>query len=344
MTLLLNYRPVLRQPTGIGVYANAVLPALQKLPHHLISGGEEGTARQRIRRLAWSQLALPQLALRHDAALIFTPAPEGYLGPQRIPQLVMVHDLRPLSHPERSAQSLYFRYWVPSLLRSCQHVLTNSLFTAREIQRLVGLTDNQISVIPLGYDKNLFRPRLMESRSVGVSYFLHVGQPYPHKNIERLLQAFATVASRYPKVQLMLVGKPHRSESPRLHALVREQGLAHRVIFRSYVSASDLPALYQGALAFVFPSLWEGFGLPVLEAMACGAPVITSLGSGTEEVAGDAAILVDPLNVNALEEALESVIEQPFLCEQLRRSGLKRASQFCWDLAAEKTAEICQRI
>ena len=106
MTLLLNYRPVLCQPTGIGVYANAVLPALQELPHVLIPGGEDGTAQQRLKRMAWSQFQLPRLAKCHDASLIFTPAPEGYLGPQTIPQVVMVHDLRPISHPERSLQSL----------------------------------------------------------------------------------------------------------------------------------------------------------------------------------------------------------------------------------------------
>ena len=117
--LLLNYRPVLRQNTGIGIYANGVMPALQSLDHQLIPGGSEGGAKERLRRLAWSQARLPELARQAGASLIFTPAPEGYLGRQKIPQVVMVHDLRPISHPERSLQSLYFRAWVPPLLRSC---------------------------------------------------------------------------------------------------------------------------------------------------------------------------------------------------------------------------------
>ena len=189
MTLLLNYRPVLRQPTGIGVYANAVLPALQELPHLLIPGGDEGTAQQRLKRLAWSQLQLPRLAKRHGASLIFTPAPEGYLGPQTIPQVVMVHDLRPISHPERSLQSLYFRSWVPPLLRSCRHVLTNSQFTAREIQRCTGLPDSRITVTPLGYDEQMFKPGPCQPGSREYPYLLHVGQQYPHKNLRRLIQA-----------------------------------------------------------------------------------------------------------------------------------------------------------
>ena len=121
MTLLLNYRPVLHEPTGISIYANAVLPALQTFPHVLVEGRDGGGSWHRLNRLAWSQFQLPRLASQNHASLIFSPAPEGYLGPQEIPQVVMVHDLRPISHPERSLQSLYFRGWVPPLLRSCRH-------------------------------------------------------------------------------------------------------------------------------------------------------------------------------------------------------------------------------
>ena len=344
MTLLLNYSPVLRQPTGIGVYANAVLPALQELPHVLIPGGEEGTAKQRLKRLAWSQLELPRLAERHQASLIFTPAPEGYLGPQRIPQVVMVHDLRPISHPERSLQSLYFRSWVPPLLRSCRHVLTNSHFTAREIQRCTGLPDNRITVTPLGYDEQMFKPDPLSPGSEERPYLLHVGQAYPHKNLRRLIQAFAQIALRYPDLRLVLAGKPHPTETPVLHALVVELGLQQSVEFRSYVPYAELPDLYRGALALVYPSLWEGFGLPVLEAMACGTPVITSLGSGTEEVAGDAAVLIDPSHAYALQRAVETVVDDPERRQMLRAKGLKRALAFDWAATAAQTSGCLQAL
>jgi glycosyltransferase involved in cell wall biosynthesis len=351
MTVLLNYRPVLRQPTGIGVYANAVLPALQELPHVLIPGGEEGTAKQRLRRLVWMQLELLRLAERHKASLIFTPAPEGYLGRQRIPQVVMVHDLRPITHPERSLQSVYFRGWVPPLLRQCRHILTNSHFTAREIQRCTGVPGNRLTVIPLGYDATTFRP----DQSAGASfvestsqcsrpYLLHVGQAYPHKNIASLIQAFAQVSLRHSELRLVLAGKSHPWETPRLHELVRMLGLMGRVEFRSYVPVDELPNLYRGALALVFPSLWEGFGLPVLEAMACGTPVITSIGSGTEEVAGNAAVLVDPMKTQHLADAVLTLIAQPSLRENLRRKGLIRANYFSWASTASATADALKRI
>jgi glycosyltransferase involved in cell wall biosynthesis len=343
MPLLLNYRPVLCQPTGIGVYANAVLPALQEFPHVLLPGGEQGTARQRLTRLAWTQAALLRQARQCKASLIFTPAPEGYLGRQSVPQVVMVHDLRPISHPERSLQSIYFRQWVPPLLRQCEHIFTNSRFTAREIQRCTGVAERRITVIPLGFSEGLFTPsreRDSAEFSDGRPYLLHVGQAYPHKNLGRLIRAFAQVAACHPDVCLVLAGKPHPSESPRLVALVDALGLKQRVCFRSYVPAADLPRLYRGALAFVYPSLWEGFGLPVLEAMACGTPVITSVGSGTEEVAGEAALLVDPTKTSELEDALLQLVRDQALRRRLSRDGLQRSSQFSWTVTATRTAAV----
>ena len=339
MTLLLNYRPVLRQPTGIGVYANAVLPELQQLPHVLIPGGEQGSASQRLKRLAWTQLELPRLARRHKASLIFTPAPEGYLGPQTIPQVVMVHDLRPISHPERSLQSVYFRSWVPPLLRTARHVLTNSQFTAAEFQRCTGLSADRITVIPLGYDALHFTPGDPQGPIPLRPYLLHVGQAYPHKNLRRLIQAFAQVAPAYPELRLVLAGKPHPTETPQLQALAAELGLQQRVEFRAYVPYTELPDLYRGALAFVFPSLWEGFGLPVLEAMACGTPVITSAGSGTEEAAGAAALLVNPADSLELGEAMALLLKNSAEITRLRQLGLERAGRMQWSSTAQRTLE-----
>ncbi|NDG24236.1 MAG: glycosyltransferase family 1 protein [Synechococcaceae bacterium WBB_10_009] len=288
--------------------------------------------------MAWSQLRLSELARQHRASLIFTPAPEGYLGRQAIPQVVMVHDLRPISHPERSLQSLYFRAWVPPLLRQCRRILTNSAFTAQEIERWAGVPEQRISVIPLGYDAASFRPAAGASGLPSKRpYLLHVGQAYPHKNLPRLIEAFAALAPQHPDLQLVLAGKPHPTETPRLEARVRERGLEARVQLLPYAPSETLVQLYQGALALVYPSLWEGFGLPVLEAMACGTPVLTSYGSGTEEAAGDAALLVDPANTAALAAALRDLVEQPSLRQQLRQRGLQRAAQFSWERTAAAT-------
>ena len=341
--LLLNYKPVLSQPTGIGVYANAVLPALQTFEHLLISGGGSGGVKERLKRLAWSQLQLPHLAQKLKADLIFTPAPEGYLGEQRVPQVVMVHDLRPLSHPDRSIQSVYFKYWVPKLLKSCKHILTNSNFTASEISRSIGVSEAKISVTPLGYDADHFYPLEVIKSLHHRPYLLHIGQAYPHKNLARLINAFNAISHRLPEVDLLLLGKPHPFETTRLKNMVSELGLSNRVVFKSYVPYSDLPTWYNGALALVYPSLWEGFGLPILEAMACGCPVITSRGSAMEEVAGDCANYVNPTDLFSIQSGIMNTISQESRLF-LAKAGIERASQFSWSYTRSQTLLNVQNI
>ena len=338
--LLLNYKPVLSQPTGIGVYANAVLPAFDQFDHALIPGGGPGRAKERLNRVVWSQFQLPRMARKWKVDLIFTPAPEGYLGEQLVPQVVMVHDLRPLSHPERSMQSLYFRNWVPPLLRQCRHILANSTFTASEICRATGVLEEKISVTPLGYDDDHFYPSESKQRLHRRPYLLNIGQAYPHKNLERLIQAFHSIAYRFPELDLLLLGKPHPVETNRLQRLASELDLSERVIFKNYVSYSDLPNWYRGALAFVYPSLWEGFGLPILEAMACGCPVLTSYGSATEEVAGNAARLIDPYSEESLVSAIELLLTSSSYRTSLISEGISNASRFSWDQTRQTTAQV----
>ena len=338
--LLLNYKPVLHQPTGIGIYANAVLPALQKFEHILVPGGGSGGSKDRLKRLIWTQMQLPTLARQYRADLIFTPAPEGYLGDQVVPQILMVHDLRPLIHAEFSMQTLYFRSWVPPLLRQCTHILTNSQFTAAEINRYIGVSQDKITVTPLGYDPKHFYYSESFQRLHYRPYLLHIGQAYPHKNLKRLIKAFNSIAHRFPEVDLLLLGKPHPSQTIRLQKLVAEFNLLDRVIFKSYVPYSDLPNWYRGACAFVYPSLWEGFGLPILEAMACGCPVITSYGSGTQEVAKDAAILIDPYSVSDLVDAITKILLSEYEQSNLRLGGVKHSRRFNWSGTSKKLSEI----
>lgn len=346
MTLLLNYRPVIHQPTGIGVYANAVLPYLLDLPHELIPGGAVGGFQHRMRRFLWTQTRLKSVAARLGASLIFTPAPEGYLGQQTCPQVVMVHDLRPLSHPAHrpTFQGLYFQFWVPALLDHCLHILTNSEFTAQQIAHFVGIPRKRISVVPLGYDTVMFTPSDAISSLAYGRYFLHVGQAYPHKNIVRLLHAFAPVASAFSDLNLLLVGKPHPTETPHHQRLVAQLGLVGRVHFLPYVPRYQLPELYRNSIALVYPSLSEGFGLPVLEAMGCGTPVITALGSATEEISGDAAILVDPTDTAALEWSMHSVLINAELRDQCRDRGLLRASLFDWQRTGLATTAVLKKL
>ena len=161
---------------------------------------------------------------------------------------------------------------------------------------------------------------------------------------KKTFEVFHLLVDQYPEVDLLLLGKPHPSETQRLQKLAAELCVSDRVIFKSYVPYADLPNWYRGALAFVYPSLWEGFGLPVLEAMACGCPVLTSYGSGTQEAAGNAAYLIDPLNDQALQEALVALISQPALRNKLRVLGLNQSEDFSWKKCAEKTRHVLSRL
>ena len=342
--IILNYKPVLHQPTGIGVYANAVLPALKDLQHVIIPGGGSGGVKGRLSRLAWSQFQLPRFATERKADLIFTPAPEGYLGEQVVPQVVMVHDLRPLSHPECSMQSLYFKRWVPTLLRQCSHIITNSKYTASEIIKFIGSSESKLSVIPLGYDADHFCPSNLASTFYPRPYFLHVGQAYPHKNLKRLILAYSRLANNYPDVDLLLVGKPHKTETNYLQKLVESLGLDNRIRFIDYVKYSCLPDLYRGAIAFVFPSLWEGFGLPLLEAMACGTPVITSYGSATEEVVSSSALLIEPQSVDQIFSAMKEIMLRSELSKYLSRRGITRSTLFSWDKCRAETSDLMESL
>jgi glycosyltransferase involved in cell wall biosynthesis len=163
----------------------------------------------------------------------------------------------------------------------------------------------------------------------------------PYKNVQRLISAFAALPNR-SQYELWLAGPPDKRYLPTLQSQIEELNLQAQVKFLNYVAYSELPVLMNQAIALVFPSLWEGFGLPVLEAMACGTPVVTSNLASLPEVAGDAAILVDPYDVDAIAQAMNSLATDSTLRSQLRKAGLARAHQFSWQKTAQATIEVLQ--
>ncbi|MCJ7668150.1 MAG: glycosyltransferase family 4 protein, partial [Anaerolineae bacterium] len=162
----------------------------------------------------------------------------------------------------------------------------------------------------------------------------------PHKNLARLVEAFAEVKTER---KLVLAGKedPRYSEA---HEVTKQLGLQDRVVFLGQVSEDDLPALYSGAALFVFPSLYEGFGLPLLEAMACGVPAISSSTSSLPEIAGQAAVMVDPLDLSQLARALERVLGDSNLRASMREEGLKQAARFSWERTAKETLAVYRQV
>jgi glycosyltransferase involved in cell wall biosynthesis len=174
------------------------------------------------------------------------------------------------------------------------------------------------------------------------SYFLYVGRQDVYKNLHRLIHAFAALPGK-ENYQLYLVGAKDPRFSPHLSELARTLGVAEQIKFLDYVSYAELPILYSQAMALVFPSLWEGFGIPALEAMACGTPVITSNISALPEVVGEAGLLIDPYNTEAITEALAKVAQDSQLRSKMSESSLQRASEFSWLRTGEQTKNVLAR-
>ncbi|UCC62816.1 MAG: glycosyltransferase family 4 protein [Anaerolineae bacterium] len=287
------------------------------------------------------QWAVPRLLRRCQADLYHSPY---YLMPYRpgVPALLTVYDLIPLLFREHVSfrAGLLFRWATALALRVAGHVLTPSEATRRDLLSVYRLTPEKVTSIPLAADPAL-RPRpaaevetMRRKQGLPEGYVLYLGSNKPHKNLVRLVEAWARLQPQpYP---LVVAGAWNpRYPEPRLRA--EALGLRPSVLWLGPIPESDLPALYAGATAFVFPSLYEGFGLPTLEAMACGAPVVCARIPSLLEVGADAALYFDPTSVAAMADALKRALADPDLRADLRQRGLARAAQFSWERAAQET-------
>lgn len=271
------------------------------------------------------------------------------------PVVVSIHDLSfehlPQTFKRRSRTQL--RLTVRHSARRAARIISLSEHGRRDIIETYGITAERVSAIPLAAPSH-FAPvqdnrelqRVRHNYGIDGDYILTVGSIQPRKNLARLVQAYASLrgnksADKLPK--LVLVGKSGWLYDETLRAL-KETGVADTVVLTGYVPQEDLPALYSGALCFVYPSYFEGFGLPPLEAMKCGAPVIVGNKTSLPEVVGDAALAVDPFDVEAIASAMQRMIESPALREELSIKGQARAETFDWRETARKTLAIYQEV
>ena len=252
----------------------------------------------------------------------------------------------------RAPHRRYLQAQVRRSTRRARGVIAVSEATKRDLVELFGLPPQRITVVYNGVDESfsLCPPQAAAEHRADNSqparYILHLGTLEPRKNLARLVQAFARVRAHSagdPPLKLVLAGGKGWSYDA-IFTEVERLGLTEDVLFPGYIDDRALADWYRGAAVFVYPSLMEGFGLPVLEAMACGAPVVTSNISSLPEVAGDAALLVDPYNVEALADALLGLLDNDALAAELRARGLKQAARFSWSRTAEQTAAIYRRM
>ncbi len=353
--LLINLSVVFSQPTGISNYALNLFPYLKSLNPTLLTADnypdfhcypipDNLTPAQgfkgHFRRLIWTEFELAQIYQKLASKLIFSPIPEAPLY-RNCRYIVQVHDLIPLRFPNQRSPLFHFsRYYVPQVLKQAQHIVCNSQSTARDITDFYGIEAKKITPILLAYDVSNFRP----IQSSPGSYFLYLGRQDPYKNLHRLLEAFAALVKRQnsdrKECELWFAGPTDKRFTPGLQTHIKELGISKQVKFLDYVAYSELPKIISNALALVFPSLWEGFGFPVLEAMACGTPVITSNLSSLPEIALDAAILINPYKTAEITVAMQQILDDDGIKEQLSIRGLERAKQFSWEKTGLSTFEV----
>jgi glycosyltransferase involved in cell wall biosynthesis len=289
---------------------------------------------------------------RRPPDLLFIPAHVlPIVHPRR--SVVTVHDLGYLFYPEahRLLDRLYLDLSTRYNARAASHLIADSSATKRDLIERYGIKPDKITVVYPGYDEATFQPVKDEAAIEAVKarygiagdYILFVGTLQPRKNLARLIEAFADCRLPIADCRLVIAGKKGWLYEE-IFQQVEELGLEGSVVFTDYVPEGDLPALLSGARLFVFPSLYEGFGLPVLEAMACGTPVVCSSASSLPEVVGDAAVLVDPMDVKGLAMAIERVLGDEELRAKLIEHGFEQAKKFSWERCARETLDVLESV
>lgn len=338
-----NARTLLAPLTGVQRYT---LELIRRMKGELVPLSPPGWFASGPLGHVWEQVTLPVLARR---GVLFSPAASGPLVHQK--QVITVHDLVVYDYPEgfRKEFLAWYRFLLPGLLKKARRVIAVSSFTRSRLLEIIGLPENKVVVIPNGVDHSRFFPRSQEVVEHALTklrlpnyYVLMLSALNKRKNLIRILQAWKLLSSELREnIWLVVVGAQVNAKVFEEFSLPQT---VPNVLYLGYVKDELIPYLYNGALAFVYVSLYEGFGLPPLESMASGTPVLVSNTSSLPEVVGEAGLKVDPYNVEEIAQKLKLLIEDKQLHTQLKIKGLERAKQFSWDTTAELTWKVLQEV
>ena len=302
-------------------------------------------------RIAWEQTVLPVELVREGADLLHAL---GFVSPVawRGKTVVTVYDLSFLRFPEvyNRANRMYLSTFTPPSLRRADRVITISEDARRDVIELCGVAPERVTPILLAADER-FRPAPPEAveafrRRQGLAerFVLYQGTLQPRKNVETLVRAYALLRSQGSDDHQLVLAGPRGWQYEPIFDLIRRLGLVDAVRFPGFVPDDDLPLWYSSAAVFAFPSRYEGFGLPLLEAMACGAPVVSSNASSLPEVVGDAGLMVDPSDVEGLCSALRRLLDDEPLRQAISVAGRARAQIFSWRRTAAETVQVYREV
>ncbi|MCJ7617944.1 MAG: glycosyltransferase family 4 protein [Desulfobacterales bacterium] len=359
MNIGIDARPLTYQMTGIGTYLKQLLDEMQKIDrvnhYYLISNGPisfnlknplwfkiEGKIKKKMLSTLWMQCKAPLLAYKLKLDLFWGPRHHlPPLLPKKIKKMLTIHDVVHLLYPKTMPLShlIVERLLMRLSILKADYIIAVSSSTESNIKDAYGICSDKIRTIYSGTPVLTKRTSIKKYKSLPSKYFLFVGSLEPRKNFERVFAAFEFLQPESYGVHLVIVGGKGWKNRKFLKRL-KTHPLKSFIHLTGYITSAYLSKIYSQALCLVFPSLYEGFGFPILEAMACGTPVITSNISSMPEVAGGAAILVDPYDVDALAEAMHGVLTDKGLRESLVKKGLERVKQFSWEKCAEETIKV----
>lgn len=341
--------------TGIGFYTDNLIRALQKIdvqdqiiPYKSTQKGDLSTPQ----RIWWDQIQLPSL-IRKTKADIFHQT--GFSAPIMHPckTVVTVHDVSSLFIKDKSLIShSYFAKWVPFTYRFADHIIAVSHHTKKDIVKYLKINPEKITVIHEAADRSFSAPVTSEKLSAvytkykipHTEYILHIGTLNPRKNLEFLIQVFAEFKKQSGLPHKLAIAGRKGLYYERLFALVKDLKLGDEVVFLGYVDDADKSALYHGADLLAFPSEYEGFGLPPLEAMICGTPVISSNTSSLPEVIGEEGIGLDPHDKTAWVHMIAKALTDKSFRSKMIESGKLQAAKFSWEKCAKETLAVYQNV
>lgn len=315
-----------------------------------------GKLRPPVRNIWWHQTALPRFARDRASDVAFLPAANRRTTLRMpCPTVGTVHDFSSIHVAGKydPARMFYIKQVLPRLIRRLDHVLTVSESSRRDIIEVARVPPDSVTVTPLAADHSVYNPgNVEEARRIAREKY-NIPSPYvlytsrlehPGKNHVRLIRAFDALKSREDLPHSLVLAGSDWSGSEAVHEEAAKARHADAIHFPGFVAGADLPALYRGAEVFIFPSLFEGFGLPILEAMACGTPTACSNISSMPEVAGDAAPTFDPYDEDAIAAALGRLLTDGEWHAECRRRGIERAGQYSWHRTAAETLRVLEEV
>lgn len=370
MRIAIDATAIPEQLTGAGHYVVNLIRALSSLDSehewivfaqpHLLSALTPVVHRLRMIptrpmpppiRLLWEQTALPVWTRRLNVDVLHSP---HYTMPLMHPvrQVVTFHDMTFFLYPERHERSkqLFFPLMIRASARRAERLIVPSESTRKDTLQYTATPPAKVVTIYEGVDERFFLPpseataqALRRRYSLPDRFVLYVGTLEPRKNVDILLEAFSRLHPHFPDVKLVLAGKAGWNVAATLQRIAQMEH-AGQAIWLRHVPAAHLPALYHLAEVFVYPSLYEGFGLPPLESMAAGTPVITTNVSAMPEVVGRAGVLIPPSDIHALVAALQTLLRQPERRRHLAQQGKARARRFSWQRTARQTLQVYEQV